>query len=355
MTQPKPASLDRAFRRWVPLLAILLLGGCSSYYGQLLGGQAELLQRREPIAAIIADPQRDPQLRQRLALALQARAFASRELALPDNDSYRSYADIGRPYVLWNVFATAEFSLEPVTHCFPIAGCVAYRGYYRQGAARGQAALLQLQGRDTYVAGVEGYSTLGWFADPLLSSMLRRDDDRLAALIFHELAHQRLYIADDTAFNESFASFVEHEGLRQWHVRRGLPATQEDSQQQYRQFVELLLATRQRLQRLYASGQPEAALRAGKQAEFERLRRDYQHLRQTAWNDVGRFDGWFAQPLNNATLLPFGLYDQWVAAFAELFEQSGQNWPSFYRKVEALGALPAAERNAALKAALPHS
>ena len=147
---------------------------------------------------------------------------SSAQLSLPDNGSYRLYADIGRPFVVWNVFATAEFSLSPELHCFPIAGCVAYRGFYSQGRARGAAALLNQQGLDTYLGGVEAYSTLGWFDDPILNTMLRWSDERLVAVIFHELAHQQLYVADDTAFNESFASFVEHEGLRQWRAARGL-------------------------------------------------------------------------------------------------------------------------------------
>ena len=248
------ALLDRRARRLVPLLLGVLLSGCASldYYAQVSRGQLDLLAARQPVADLLADPQTDPQLQRRLALAQQARDFASARLALPDNRSYRLYADLRRPYVVWNVFATPELSLAPLTHCFPVAGCVAYRGFYQQGRARGAAALLQGEGLDTYVAGIEAYSTLGWFDDPILNTMLRWDDERLAAVIFHELAHQQLYVADDTAFNESFASFVEQEGLRQWRAARGLAPGDAHAERMRRQFTQLILASRERLQALYA-------------------------------------------------------------------------------------------------------
>lgn len=341
--------LDLSWRRAVPLLLVLLLNGCS-YYGQLLSGQVDLLSRRQPIDSLLAQPDLDPGLRQRLLLAREARTFASEQLALPDNQSYRLYADLQRPYVVWNVFATPEFSLEPQTHCFPIAGCVAYRGFYDQNRARGAAALLKQEGLDTYVAGVEAYSTLGWFADPLLNTMLRWDDQRWVAVIFHELAHQQFYLPGDTAFNESYASFVEAEGLRQWRAARGLKAPDNGARDRQReQFSALVLASRERLQRLYASGKTEAEMRAGKAAEFERLRRDYQVMRATQWAGDGRYDGWMAGTLNNAKLLPFGLYDQWLPAFATLFEQQNRDWPRFYAAVKALGGLADGERQARLE------
>ncbi|MGH8435317.1 MAG: aminopeptidase [Pseudomonas sp.] len=343
--------LDPLNPRWVPLLLALGLSGCSgvSYYAQLLNGQFELLQRREPVAELLADPARDPVLRQRLTLAQAARAFASARLGLPDNRSYRLYADLDRPFVLWNVFATPEFSLEPETQCFPIAGCVAYRGFYEQNRARGTAALLKQQGLDTYVAGVEAYSTLGWFDDPLLNSMLRWDDQRVAAVIFHELAHQKFYLPGDTAFNESYASFVEAEGLRQWRAERGLLLSADNPERQREQFTELVLASRARLETLYASGQSEAALRSGKAAEFERLRAQYRQLRAREWAGAGRYDSWIDSPLNNAKLLPFGLYDQWVPAFARLFRQVQGDWPQFYARVERLGKLSSEAREQALQ------
>ncbi|MEN0108956.1 MAG: aminopeptidase [Pseudomonas sp.] len=341
--------LDLPRWRWVPLALVLLLNGCS-YYTQLLGGQVDLLSRREPISSLLAKPDLDPALRQRLTLAIEARAFASQQLALPDNQSYRLYADLGRPYVVWNLFATEEFSLEPQTHCFPIAGCVAYRGFYDQNRARGAAALAKQQGLDTYVAGVEAYSTLGWFADPLLNTMLRWDDQRWVSVIFHELAHQQFYLPGDTVFNESYASFVETEGLRQWRQACGLQAPDDDLRERQReQFSALVLASRERLQTLYASGKPATEMRVEKAAEFERLRRDYRQLRSSQWAGDGRYDAWVYSPLNNAKLLPFGLYDQWLPAFAALFREVDGDWPRFYAAVKTLGELPEEARQSRLE------
>ena len=341
---------DALYWRWVPLLATLLLSGCASldYYRHLAHGQLHLLQAREPISELLNDPTADPALKQRLTLAQQARDFASTQLGLPDNRSYRLYADIQRPFVVWNVFATAEFSLSPQLHCFPIAGCVAYRGYYSQSRARGAAALQQQQGLDTYVGGVEAYSTLGWFDDPILNSMLRWSDERLVAVIFHELAHQQLYVQDDTAFNESFASFVEQEGLRQWRAAQGLPPSEARGAKHREQFVALVLASRARLQQLYDSALAPDEMRVNKQAEFARLRTEYRALREHEWRGVGLYDNWINAPMNNAKLLPFGLYDQWVPAFAALFDKVGRDWPRFYQRVAAMALLAQAERHQAL-------
>jgi predicted aminopeptidase len=338
-------------------VVLLLLGGCSSvsYYGQLASGQLRLLSAREPVATVIADPHRDPKLRERLTQAQKARTFASERLHLPDNLSYRLYTDIGRPYVVWNVFATGEFSLDAVTHCFPIAGCVAYRGYYDQGSARGEAALMKLDGKDVYVSGVEAYSTLGWFNDPILSSMMNWGSERLMTLIFHELAHQRFYVKDDSEFNESYANFVEQEGTRQWRAARGLPPETSSESQRRDQFTLLVLNTRDRLKSLYAQPLSTETMRARKAAEFERLRAEYRTLRDTQWAGDKRYDAWINAPMNNARLLPFGLYDQWVPAFAALFRQVGGDWVAFYQAVETLGGLPKAERKAALEKLMPIS
>jgi predicted aminopeptidase len=339
-------------RRGVPMLAILLLSGCSSlsYYTQLASGQLALLQAREPVADVIADPQRDPKLRDHLLKSQQARAFASEHLHLPDNKSYRLYADIHRRYVVWNVFATDEFSLDPVTHCFPIAGCVAYRGYYDQGAARGEAALQKLDGKDVYVSGVEAYSTLGWFNDPIISSMMNWGDERLATLIFHELAHQRFYVKDDSEFNESYATFVEEEGTRQWRAARGLPAETASSEAQRRdQLTQLALETRDRLKALYAEPLSPDVMRQRKAEEFDRLRSAYRQMRDSQWGGDKRFDSWVYAPMNNARLLPIGLYDQWVPSFEALFRQVKGDWLAFFVAVEKMGGLPKDERKAALE------
>ncbi|WP_371370286.1 aminopeptidase [Pseudomonas sp. QL9] len=345
------ALLDRRLPRWVPCLALVLLGGCSSvqYYAQLGSGQLKLLNAREPVADVVADPSRDDRLRERLALSQQARDFASATLGLPDNHSYRLYSDIRRPYVVWNVFATPELSLHPLTHCFPIAGCVAYRGYYSEPSAQGEAKRLKAQGWDVYVGGVEAYSTLGWFDDPIISSMLRWDDQRLAETIFHELAHQRYYLPGDTAFNESYASFVEQEGGRRWRASRGLSPENGLAVRQRDGLTRLVLDTRERLDKLYASSQSDEAKRAGKAAEFERMRSEYRALCLREWGGKCPYDAWINGPMNNAKLLPFGLYDQWVPAFATLLRQVGGNWPAFYARVEKLGALPAVQRKAKLQ------
>lgn len=335
-----------------PGVLFLLLNGCTSvsYYSQLADGQLQLLRAREPVAKVVADPQRDPQLRAHLAQSQKARAFATEHLHLPDNPSYRLYADIKRPYVVWNVFATPEFSLKPQNHCFPIAGCVAYRGYYSQSAARGEAALQRLNGMDVSIGGVEAYSTLGWFNDPIISSMMSWGDERLATLIFHELAHQRFYVKDDTEFNESYATFVEQEGTRQWRASRGLAPDSGTQIQQRDQFIQLILDTRSQLERLYAQPLPAEQMRQRKAATFEQLRADYRKIRDSQWAGDKRYDAWINAPLNNARLLPFGLYDQWVPAFSALFKQVGGDWAKFYPAVEKLGGLPVGERKAVLRA-----
>jgi predicted aminopeptidase len=343
--------LDRVLRILFPGVLFLLLNGCSSvsYYSQLANGQLQLLRAREPVARVIADPQRDQKLRAHLAQSQKARTFASQQLHLPDNQSYRLYADIGRPYVVWNVFVTPEFSLKPQNHCFPIAGCVAYRGFYSQSAARGEAALQRLQGMDVSIGGVEAYSTLGWFNDPIMNSMMGWGDERLATLIFHELAHQRVYVKDDTEFNESFATFVEQEGTRQWRAYRSLPPESGTKAQQRDQFIELILDTRTRLEKLYSLPLPPEQMRQRKAEAFEQLRAEYRQMRDSQWAGDKRYDTWINAPMNNARLLPFGLYDQWVPAFAALFKQEGGDWVRFYARVEKLGALPVGERKAALK------
>ncbi|NUU33453.1 aminopeptidase [Pseudomonas sp. C2B4] len=354
MIRPHPSLglLDRVLRILFPAALLLLLNGCSSisYYSQLASGQLQLLRAREPVSTVIADPHRDQKLRMHLAQSQKARTFASQQLHLPDNQSYRLYADIGRPYVVWNVFVTPEFSLKPQNHCFPIAGCVAYRGYYSQSAARGEAALQRLQGMDVTIGGVEAYSTLGWFNDPIMSSMMGWGDERLATLIFHELAHQRIYVKDDTEFNESFATFVEQEGTRQWRAWRNLPPDTGKQVQQRDQFIQLVLDARTRLEKLYALPLPPEQMRQRKAAEFERLRGEYRQLRDSQWASDKRYDAWINAPMNNARLLPFGLYDQWAPAFAALFKQMGGDWVKFYVEVERLGALPVEQRKTALKA-----
>lgn len=337
------------------LLASLcvLASGCAQlgYYAHLAQGQMQLLAARESIQEIVSDSSRDENLRQRLSAVRQARHFAIESLNLPDNGSYRQYADLRRPYALWNVLATPEFSLNPVESCFPIAGCVAYRAYYDPARARALAHQYRAQGYDVDVGGVPAFSTLGWFEDPVLNTMMHWSEAILIGTLFHELAHQRLYVADDTAFNESFARFVEQEGLRQYF------SPQEDElpdmvQRRLRsqQFTALVLSTRKTLASIYQLPLSAVAMRARKKAAFEQLKTDYEALRDTQWDGDGDYDDWFAQDLNNASLLPFGLYDEWVPAFAALFQASGHNWEKFYTTCHALGRMDRSARHEQMNA-----
>lgn len=340
--------------RFALLLALAGAGGCASlrYYAHVAHGQAVLLAKREPIERAIDDTRLDASVRERLRGALAARRFASDRLALPRNRSYASYVQLDRPYVTWSVFAAPEFSVDPLTHCFPFAGCVAYLGYFDRARADRAAKALEAQGYETAVRGIAAYSTLGWFADPIVSSMLRGGEDELDRVIFHELAHQKLYVRDDTAFNESYASFVAGEGLREWRAANGRAAT-DDGAAHDDAFTRLVLDLRERLRTLYASPHDAAAKRQGKAAEIEAFRRRYADLRDRAWNGDHSYDAWVAAPINNASLVPFGLYDRWVGAFAALFAAAGDDWNAFHARVRELAHLPQAERERRLAALRP--
>jgi predicted aminopeptidase len=331
--------------------AIALLGACASmqYATQAWQGNRELLRMAVPIEQLLEDPALDPALAARLQLALDARRFASDELRLPDNASYTRYAALPRPFVLWNVFVTPELSMEPVQHCFLFAGCLAYRGYFDDARARQAADEWRARGKDVHLGGVPAYSTLGWYEDPLVSSMLHWDDDYLLELIFHELAHQQFYARDDTAFNESYATFVGRQGVDQWRARQNLPPRDQTLQRRQQDLTLLMLTAREELSGIFESGLSEDAKRLAKAERFDRLRADYRTMRDTQWEGDRRFDGWMEGELNNASLLPFGLYDQWVPAFAELFRSVGDDWARFHERVAELGRSPAAERESTLR------
>jgi predicted aminopeptidase len=341
----------------VGVLAALSLSACSTigYYGHLARGEYSMLAARQPIARIIADPTTDAKLKARLELAERARAFASDKLGLPRNASYTNYADLKRPYATWNVFAAPEFSVQAVEHCYLFVGCLAYRGYFDRERAEGEAARLQAKGLDTWVGGSAAYSTLGWFADPILNTMMRWDDDELAATIFHELAHQQLFVKGDTEFNESFATFVQYQGLREWRSARGLP--EDDAGRKHEdEFEHLVLDTRERLRLIYATALPPAAMRERKREEIERLRSEYSRLRDTQWEGKGGYDEWINSEINNAKLLPFGLYRRWVPAFAALFTQQDGKWATFYSVAAKIARQDATARTrelAALQATRP--
>lgn len=333
----------------VVLAAVLNACAHLGYYAHVTHGESALLLQRRSVPKVIADPSTDPKLASRLQLSQQARQFASDRLDLPRNRSYTYYVQLHRPYVVWNVFTTKRFSVDAVLQCFPFAGCVAYRGWFDEKKARENAEQLRAQGNDVYVGGVSAYSTLGWFSDPILSSMMHWDDDELVGTIFHELAHQKIYVKGDTAFNESYAMFVEDEGLRQWHRSRNEPVGDDRDQVMSDEFTRLVLDLRDRLKKLYASGVDEQTMATDKQREIEDFRLRYAAWRDKSWPNDHRYDKWVAQPINNATLLPFGLYDQWVQAFAAIFKQADGQWPDFFRRVRILAKEPKAERESQLR------
>jgi predicted aminopeptidase len=333
----------------------LLLGGCANlgYYLQSVGGQLEIWRRERPIEQVLLDPATPPDLAARLRRVLEIREFATRELALPENGSYRRYADLGRPYAVWNVIATPEFSLEPLRWCFPVAGCVAYRGYFSEAAARRFANELAAAGYDVFVGGVPAYSTLGWFADPVLNTFVRYPETELARLIFHELAHQLVYVRDDTVFNESFAAAVEAAGVERWLARTGGPRAREAFERRQRlraDFVRIVRACRTRLEALYRSGLAPDEMRARKAAILRALREDYRAIRE-AHPGPAPYDAWFALEVNNAQIASVAIYTDLVPAFESLLAREGGDLRRFYKAVEALARLPQAERAAALRAA----
>lgn len=395
----------------LPLLVfvlLLLLSGCSGvgYYSQLFAGQLSLLYQRQPIDQLLDNRSTEPELKSQLQKVHAIRQFAINQLALPNSSSYQYYNQLNRSHVLWNVFATEEFSVEAKRWCFPIAGCVGYRGYFSQRGALDYAEQLRGQGYDTFVGGVSAYSTLGWFADPVLSSFIYRDDAALAALIFHELAHQQLYKADDTAFNESFATAVEIAGVKRWYQQRAassrsdgvsdddaaaeLAANMRRNYHQQRDFVALLLAARTELAALYQQDLPPAKMRLYKQAILTGLRdvgyRDF----KVRWPGGDQYQYWFypradkqqrgggpknsagakalsqkirvyPQPsnssnllaVNNAKLNTIASYNQWLPAFQALLSECEQDLECFYRRASTLATLDRATRVRRLQALSP--
>ena len=333
-------------KRVSAILLALALSGCEtvSYYAQAVGGHFDLKSRSRPLAELLADSQTPADLRERLVLAQSLREFASRNLALPDNGSYRSYADLDRPYVVWNVVAAAEFSLEAVESCFPVAGCVTYRGFYAREDAERHAANARERGLDAFVYGVPAYSTLGIFDDPLLSTFIRWGDAEVARLVFHELAHQLVYVKGDTTFNESFAVAVEREGVRRWLASAGRSedlAKFLQAREREREFSRLLAETRTRLDALYRARIPSEEMRARKRAEFERLAADPVYRRH------GRA---YVTGPNNALLAAFASYSQLVPGFERTLAASNGDLQTFYDRVKALSRLDKAERTRLLEA-----
>ncbi len=362
------------------LLSGLLLSGCASmgYYWQAVNGHLSLMQAARPIDDWLQDTQAPERLKTRLALAARMRAFAAEQLHLPDNPSYLRYADLQRPAAVWNVVAAPTLSLKAERWCFPVAGCVSYKGYFSEAQARQVAQGLQDQGLDAAVLAVPTYSTLGWLnwvgGDPLLSTFIGYPEGELARMLFHELAHQVVYVPGDTAFNESYATAVERLGGQQWLAQasdevRAQFAAHETRRRQFRQLV---LALRRELAELY--GEPVSLLDeepaapdhraappartaaehlqllARKQAAFERFRQRYAELR-AHWGGYAGYDTWVARS-NNAALAALADYEDLTPAFEALFQQAG-SWPRFHQAVQRLPRLTRAERRAALRALVP--
>jgi predicted aminopeptidase len=332
------------------LLFISVFSGlmsCShlSYYAQAVHGHWQIVRQTQPITQILHESN-DIALKQQLATVLKIKTFATEELHLPKNASYTEYADLKRPYVVWSVFATPSFSLELKRWCFLFAGCISYRGYFNEASARELAETLQQQGYDVYVAGITAYSTLGWFNDPVLNTMLDWPTPQLAGLIFHELAHQQLYLKDDSIFNESFASIVEQVGTERWLAQQGTPqeiAEDRQTQQQEQAFVHLIMTTRQELEKIYQQPLAPESMTVAKQQVFDQLQTRYAQLKQQ-WNNDNRYDRWFATQLNNAKLASVITYQHHVPAFQALLARCHNDLPKFYLAAKQLGELPPDDR-----------
>jgi predicted aminopeptidase len=342
----------KAAARVVVLASVALLSGCSTieYYAQAIGGHLDVMGRAARIEERLREPDLPQSLRDKLRRVIAIRDFASRELALPDNGSYRRYADLERPFVVWNVFAAPEFSVKPVESCFPVAGCVSYRGFYREADAQVYARALRAEGYDVHIGGVPAYSTLGWFDDPVLSTFIRYPDAEVARLIFHELAHQVAYVKNDTVFNESFAVAVEQEGVQRWLVGNGTPeerAAHETLQLRRREFVALVLAYRDRLAAFYGQALGVEEKRKGKARLLAAMLEDY-GLLKAGWGGFPGFDRVFARGANNALLASVTAYTERVPAFRALLARKGGALPAFYADVKELARLDKPARDARL-------
>jgi predicted aminopeptidase len=338
------------------LLAALAGGALAScttlnYYAQAAHGQLALVSESRSIDDWLNDGGTDTKLRTRLASARQIRQFAVQALDLPDNKSYKNYTALSRPFVLWNVVAAPELSLKPKQWCFPVAGCVSYRGYYSKDEAQAYANELRAEGYDVQIGGVPAYSTLGWFNDPLLSTFIHYPDAELARLIFHELSHQVVYVAGDSQFNESFASAVEEAGVERWllvHGSETMRANYALFKARRQQFLALLLDCRTSLARAYASDLAVFEKRAAKARLFAQLQADYQALK-TSWGGYAGYDRFFAEPLSNAHLAAIATYNDFLPAFRALLERE-RTFPAFYAAARQLAAQEKRERHRSLRA-----
>jgi predicted aminopeptidase len=312
----------------------------------LMAGHSELLEQQKPVAEILAEKDIKPKLRELLETSQDIRDFATKNLYLPENDSYRTYADIKRPFAVWNVVAAKEFSVKPKKWCFLFVGCLSYKGYFTKEAATAYANELKEEGFDVYVAGAKAYSTLGWFDDPLLNTMMYKSEARRAGIIFHELAHQVVYIDNDSAFNEAFATTVEQEGIRRWLEKKG-KSNQYDkyllNKKRDSQLNQLLQETREKLKALYKTNISDKEKRQAKKSVFLSMQKKYQQLKKT-WGGYNTYDKWMAKELNNAHLLLIATYHDLVPTFKAMLKKQNYNLKKFYVAVEQFGKLDKEKR-----------
>jgi predicted aminopeptidase len=366
----------RRLRKWLLapslLLALLALSGCQtlSFYGQAIKGQYQIVAHQQKIKALVSDPQTPAALKTKLELVQEMRAFAAQDLKLPVDGHYEKYVDVHRPYVVWNVQAAPEFSLEEKTWWFPFVGSVEYRGYFSKSGAEDYGAGLRKKSYDVYVDGVEAYSTLGWFRDPVLNTFISNAPPDLAETIFHELVHQRVFAPGDTDFNEAFAQTVGQEGARRWLRAKGDNSGCEEYQAQLRraeQFARLIHATRRKLATLYGdertdAGQiksaskprdvPAEELRRRKQQLLDDLRSEYAQLK-AAWGGKTDYDGWFSRPINNAKLNSVAAYYDLIPCFEQLLAQNGGDLEKFYDAAALLAKASKDERHRRLQLLSP--
>lgn len=335
---------------WLILATSLAtLCGCETlgYYRQAVSGHLALLNGSKAIQRYLDSPETPADLKSQLSKVIELRRFAEQELLLPVNKQYSRYVSLERKYVVWNIFATPELSLEAKHWCYPVIGCAGYRGYYKEDAARRHADKLQAGGYDVYVAGVAAYSTLGWFKDPVLSSFIYRSDAELANLLFHELAHQLLYVKGDTVFNESFATVVAKEGVKRWMLKRNNPSAYQaflGDQSKQQAFVDLVTAQRQKLELLYASELPDNEKRERKASMIAQLKENYRQLKMS-WGGQSDYDHWFSKDINNAQLNTVATYFDLVPALTALLEERGGELGHFYKICRNLAAKSKVDRD----------
>ena len=325
------------------IFSALTVSACSSfgYYMDLMAGHSELLEQQKPVAEILAEKETKPKLRKLLETSQNIRDFASKNLHLPENDSYRSYADLKRSYVVWNVVAAKEFSIKPKKWCFLFVGCLSYKGYFSKEEATAYGNELKKEGYDVYVAGANAYSTLGWFDDPLLNTMMYKSEARRAGIIFHELAHQVVYIDNDSAFNEAFATTVEQEGIRRWLDEKGKSNQYEEyllNKKRDSQLNQLLKKTRENLKALYKTKISDEEKRQSKKTIFLLMQKKYQQLKKS-WDGYNAYDKWMAQKLNNSHLLLIATYHDLVPTFEAMLKNENDDLKKFYDAVEQFGKL----------------